>query len=568
MAQESDNSMTDGSRRQLRLPQVSRFGWPLSSIIVAALIATPIIVVGCSLFFDTKDDWEVLVSDLFWDYLKNTLILAAGVTTCTLVTGVTCAWTVSMCRFPGRSIFSWALLLPLAIPTYLVAYSYTDLLQFSGPIQTYLRDTFEWQRNDYWFPDVRTKWGAIVILSVVLYPYVYLAARTAFMEQSVCALEVSRTLGYGPWSSFFRVALPLARPSIVAGCSLVLMETAAEFGAVDYCAVDTLATGVYRTFKDEATVCAAKLATFLLGFVGLMFLMERVSRGRAQHYHLTYRYRALPGWQLGPFRSALAIVICTIPVLVGFIIPTLVFVWRSWNYGDKRGVELAWKLGKNTFLLAAVASLIAVTLAVVLGYGKRLMPNWISRIAVGIAGMGYAVPGGVIAIGILIPAVWLDHKLGDFFLSTLGSDTGLLLSGTVFAVIFGYQVRFMAVSLNVVEGGLTRIRRTLDDASRTLGKSGTGTLFRVHLPLLRISLLGAALLVFVDVTKELPATMILQPFDFDTLAVRVHTLASDERLDEASTSALMIVAVGLLPVILLSRAMGRSRPKVGDGQTI
>jgi len=541
------------------------WGWPIAGFLVAALVSAPIFVVVGSLWFDSDGIWEHLVEERLGEYIKNTVILAVGVGMLSLVIGVSTAWVVSMCRFPGQRFFSWALLLPLAIPTYLIAYSYTDLLQFSGPLQSWLRTTFEWSRQDYWFPEVRSKWGAIAMLSAVLYPYVYLAARTAFMEQSICALEVSRTLGLGPWRSFFRVALPLARPSIVAGCSLVLMETVAEFGAVDYCAVDTLATGIYRTLMSlESVTGAAQLSATLLLFVGVAFLLERVSRGRAQHYHLTYRYRALPGWQLRGWKSLIAFTICGLPIVVGFLIPTTLFAWMTWKTGDERAFELAWQLSKNTFLLAAIAAAIAVVFATVIAYGKRLRPTWVMKLSSGIAGLGYAVPGGVIAIGILIPATWLDHRLGDFFQSYLGSSTGLLLSGTVVAVIIGYQVRFMAVALGVVEGGLTRIRRSLDDAARTLGSSGTRTLARVHLPLLRVSLLAAALLVFVDVTKELPATIILRPFDFDTLAVRVHQLASDERLDEASTGALMIILVGLIPVLLLSRAIGLSRP--GDRQ--
>ena len=545
--------------------RLRHLGWPVAGLALAALVSLPVVVVASSVAFDSGGVWQHLVATVLPGYVKNTLLLALGVGAISSAAGVACGWFVAMCRFPGRRFFSWALLLPLAIPSYLIAYAYSDLLQFSGPVQSWLRATFGWSRQDYWFPQVRSLPGAIVMLGAVLYPYVYLAARTAFLEQSVCALEVSRTLGMSPWRSFVRVALPLARPSIVAGASLVLMETVAEFGAVDYCAVDTFATGIYRTLTGLGSrTAAAQLSAALMLVVGVVFALERICRGRARHYHATYRYRALPGWRLRGWRGALAFLVCLLPILVGFVGPTFLFVRMTWLEGDERTRQLAWELGKNTFLLAAISSLIAVVMAVVIAYGKRLSPTPLMKISAAVAGLGYAIPGGVVAIGVLIPVVWIDHRLGDAIDAMFGTSTGLLLSGTIVAVVLGYQVRFMAVSLNVAEGGLTRIRRSLDDAAQTLGASRTRTLLRVHLPLLRGSMLAAALLVFVDVTKELPATLILRPFDFDTLAVRVHQLASDERLHEASTGALMIILVGLIPVFLLSHAIAHSRP--GDDE--
>lgn len=543
------------------LTRVTSWGWPAAGMIVAFFIALPILVVLSSIGMDSDGEWQHLAETVLADYVKNTVLLAVGVTSICLIVGVSCGWAVSLCKFPGHRFFSWALLLPMAIPTYLIAYAYSDLLQFSGPIQTWLRETFEWTKQDYWFPEVRSLSGAIALLSAVLYPYVYLAARTAFLEQSVCALEVSRTLGLSPLRSFFRVALPLARPSVFAGCSLVLMESVAEFGAVDYCAVDTFATGIYRTWMSLGSVtAAAQLSAILLLFVGFAFALEQVSRGRAKHHHATGRYRELPKWELTGWKSLAAICICSFPILVGFVGPVLVFSWLTWNAGDERSLELAWKLGSNTFKLALMASVIAVTLALVIGYGKRKCPTRTMKIAAFTSRLGYAVPGGVIAIGVMIPATWFDHRIGDLLEQWFGWSTGLLVSGTVVAVLIGYQVRFMAVSSNLIEAGLLRIRSSLDDASATLGASRSKTLFRVHAPLLKGSVLAAALLVFVDVTKELPATIILRPFDFDTLAVRVYQLAADERLSEASTGALMIILVGLIPVIMLSRAIGSSRP--------
>lgn len=533
----------------------------MAGLLIALLIATPILAVFSSIFFDSEGVWQHLYETVLATYVWNTLLLGLGVGVLTLLVGTATAWVVTLCDFPGKRLLSWALLLPLAIPTYLAAYAYTDLLQVSGPVQTWLRAQTGWEPHDYWFPEMRSLPGAIMLFGLVLYPYVYLAARAAFLEQSVCVLEVGRTLGLNPWQSFLRIALPLARPSLVAGASLVLMETFAEFGAADYCAVDTFATGIYRTWLSRGSLtAAAQLAACLLMFVAVLIVLERISRRQARHHHTTYRYRQLPTWRLRGVRAALAMTLCSLPVLLGFAIPLFFFVWLTWKAGDARAREIFWELGRNTLLLALVASLLCVALALLIAFGKRLWPILTIRAAAGVAGLGYAIPGGVVAVGILMPAVWLDHQIADLREYFWETPADLILTGTIVAVIFGYQVRFMAVALNMIESGLTRVRGSLDDAARILGASSARLLFRVHLPLLRASLLGGMLLVFVDVMKELPATLLLRPFDFDTLAVRVYQLASDERLPEASTGALAIILVGLIPVYLLSRAMGSARP--------
>ena len=553
--------------RRLR-PRFHGATWTVAAI--TTVVAIPVVVIAAHVGRDSGGLWPHLASTVLPDYVRNTLLLALGVGLLSLVLGVASAWAVTLCRFPGRRFFRWALLLPLAIPTYLSAYAYSDLLQFSGPLQTGLRELFDWTRNDYWFPEVRSLSGAIVILALGLYPYVYLAARTAFVEQSVCVLEVGRTLGLGPWKSFWRIALPLARPSIVAGSSLVLMETLAEFGAVEYCAVDTFATGIYRTFKlpnAHALTAAAQLSACLLLLVLLLLGAEAAARRAARFHHTSTRYRALPSWRLQGFKSLAAILVCGLPVLFGFLVPTALFVVQTLTVGDAKAREVFLEIGRNSFLLAAVASVLAVVLAVVVALGQRLHATPTTRGLARLAGVGYAIPGGVIAIGILIPVTWADVHLVSRVGGWLGTTPGLLLSGTVIAVLYGYQTRFLAVSLNLVQAGLTRLRPSLDDAARTLGASPTRMVGRVHLPLLRGTLLGAALLVFVDVIKELPATLILRPFDFETLSVRVYQLASDERLAEASTGALAIVLIGLLPVALLSRMVDRSRPGAGEAET-
>jgi len=503
-----------------------------------------------------------LASTVLPGYVRNTALLALGVATLTVLFGVATAWLVTLCVFPGRRVLRWALLLPLAIPPYLGAYAYTDLLQYSGPVQTALREWFGWSRGDYWFPDVRSLFGAIVLLSLALYPYVYMAARAAFIEQSMCSLEAARTLGQGPWACFTRVALPLARPSIVAGLALVLMETLAEFGAVQYCGVDTFATGIVRTFtlpNEYALIAAAQLSALLLLFVALLLFGESWFRRSARFFHTTNRRRELCAWRLSGPRAWLATMLCGLPVLLGFAVPTGLFAQMAWRAGDARASEMFLKMGRNTFVLAAVASVLAVVLGLGLSSAVRFRDTRLVRMAVGLAGLGYAVPGAVLAIGVLIVVVWFDHRLRWLVTAMTGTPTGLLISGTALALLYGYQSRFLAVSLNFIRAGMTRIEPSLDGAARTLGATPLATLLRVHIPMLRGTLFAAMILVFVDVVKELPATLMLRPFGLETLSVRVYQLASDERLSEASSGALAIILVGLLPVVVLSWVVDRSR---------
>jgi len=542
--------------------------WTLLTLAVAAMVALPVATVLVHVLLPSPAVWGHLVETVLDRYVVNTLGLMVGVGAGTLVLGVGTAWLVVMCRFPGRRLFEWALLLPLAVPTYVIAYAYTDLLQFTGPIQTWLRAAFEWGRDDYFFPEIRSLGGAIAVMSLVLYPYVYLLARAAFTEQSVCALEVGRTLGRGPWRLFSGVALPLARPAIVGGVALALMEALNDFGAVQFFGVDTFTTGIYRTwFGLGEPVAAAQLAACLLVFVLALLIAERWSRRDARFHHATGRYRELPQYRLDRARGVLASIACLLPLAAGFVVPAGVLLQMHIEVGDplldSRFVEFAW----NSFRLAAASAVVAVSLAVLVGYGVRLRPRPATRTAARLASVGYAVPGSVIAVGVLIPLGWMDQQINLFARERLGITPGLLLTGTMIALVYAYVVRFLAVSFNAVEASLGRVSPNMDAAARTLGRSAAGTLARVHLPVMRSSLLAAGLLVFVDVMKELPATIILRPFDFDTLAVRSFELASDERLAQASTSALAIVVVGILPVILLSRAMRGARPGGGAAQS-
>jgi len=546
----------------LRAPSRFRLS-PLAvaAVALAAIVASPVLIVFANIFLPSQGAWLHLASTTLPDQVANTLLLMLGVGIGCVVGGVAAAWLVTMCRFPGSRILEWALLLPMAMPAYIMAYAYTDLLQFAGPLQTALRELMGWRRGDYWFPDIHSLEGAITILTLALYPYVYLLARAAFLEQSVCAIEVARTLGHGPWATFFRVALPLARPAIAAGAALALMEAAADFGTVQYFGVDTFTTGIYRTwFGMGNKVAAAQLAAALMGFVLLVLVLERLSRGGARYHHTSRRWQRIVPTPLAGGRAVLALAVCVTPILFGFVLPGLVLLDLSIGGGDPFFGRRFLTYATNSFILAGLGAVITVLAALLLAYAMRLHDTPVIRAAARIAGLGYAIPGSVIAVGMLIPLATFDNAVDAWMRATFGISTGLLLSGTLVAILISYVARFLALGLNAAESGLTRITPSMDEAARTLGASPASTLARVHAPILRGSVLTGAILVFVDVLKELPATLIIRPFNFDTLAIRVYHLASDERLAQASTGALTIVAVGLLPVIFLSVMIARSRP--------
>ncbi|MBI3525213.1 MAG: iron ABC transporter permease [Betaproteobacteria bacterium] len=526
----------------------------LAAFIIAALAIAPILSVWANIFSGgTSDTWSHLASTVLPEYVANTLWLCVGVGCGVIVVGVSPAWFVTMHDFPGRRIFEWALVLPLAVPAYVMAYTYTDLLQFVGPVQTWLRESFGWHMGDYWFPDVRSLSGAVAMFIFVLYPYVYLLARAAFMERASGMLEVGRSLGLGPWSSFFRVSLPLTRPAVAAGTALALMETLADYGTVAYFGVQTFTTGIYRAwFSLGDRIAAAQLSTALLGFVVLVLMLERISRGRARFHNTTGRNRAQQGRRLSVLKAAGALLVCAVPLVFGFLIPASILLKMALTEGDAQFGARFVQLAGNSFTLAALTAMLAVCLAVLLAYAARMSrPRW-PQIMNHVVGLGYAMPGSVIAVGVLIPVTRLDNWLAAWIEASFGANPGLLLTGGIAAVIYAYLVRFLAVALQTVEAGLGKITPSMDDAACSLGYEHGATLRHVHLPLLRGSLLTAGLLVFVEVMKELPATLVMRPFNFDTLATQAYTLASDERLTEASTSALAIMAVGVLPLITVS----------------
>lgn len=528
-------------------------------IVVTIVLWLPLSVIISSLLQPYSDTWQHLVDTVLSDYVSNSLVLMAGVALGTFILGTSTAWLTTMCNFPGRRIFEWALLLPMAMPAYIIAYTYTGMLEFAGPIQTQLRELFDWRYNDYWFPEIRSMGGAICMLSLVLYPYVYLIVRASFLEQSHALLEVSRSLGKGPWRTFFTTALPCARPAIVAGMTLALMETLADYGTVQYFGISTFTTGIFRTwFGMGDLTAAAQLSSMLLLFVATLIIIERWSRQHMRFHQATAAKKHLPRSPIQGSRAIACMMWCLLPLALGFLIPAIQLILWATSTWQKNIDEAFLTLIKNSFGLAATASLFCLLLAIVICFAHRLSNNsrstsFITRAA----SMGYAVPGTVIAVGVLISFAYIDKQLNVWLQSTLGLSVGLLFSGTLVAVIFAYIVRFISVSIQTLDSGYSKIRHSLDDSARTLGHKPSIVLTKIHFPILKTSVIAALLLVFVDVLKELPTTLILRPFNFNTLAVRAYELASDERLIDAATPSLAIVLVGLIPVLLLSQTMGR-----------
>ncbi len=548
---------------QEHAPRVARLdGWTLLSFALAAIIALPLISVAVIALFPTENVWPHLVSTVLPRYATNSLILMATVGLGASAIGAGAAWLVVMTRFPLRRPLEWALLAPLAMPAYIGAYALVDFLEYAGPVQTALRGIFGWSSaRDYWFPEIRSIGSACVVLTLTLYPYVYLMARAAFREQSVCALEVSRSLGCGPWGSFFRVALPLARPAVAAGAAIAMMETLNDFGAVDYFAVQTLTTGIFSVWLEAGNAGgAAQISCVILVFVFALMGLEASSRRGRRFHNMSRRYRPIEGATLGPVARWVATVACLIPVAFGFVLPVAVMASHALSEAGLWAEPRLWRAAMHTAALAGTAALVSCAAGVLLVYGARVSRRQAPRIAARVTALGYAAPGAVLAVGILFPFAAVDTAFADGVLALTGWDPGLILTGSAAAVVFAYVVRFSAIAHGAIDGAFGRVTPSMEMAARALGENRTGALRRVHLPLIRGSVLSAALLIFVDSAKELPATLILRPFNFDTLATRVYGSASLENITEAGPPALAIVLVGLAPVLLLMRELRRSRP--------
>ena len=532
----------------------------LASIAVALTICLPLASVVWLALFPEENIWPHLLATVLPDYVFHTLALMVGVAIGTLLIGVGTAWLVTHYEFTGRFILVWALLLPFAVPAYVVAYVYTDLLEFSGPLQSALRDVFGWQTTrDYYFPKIRSLGGAICMMILVLYPYVYLLARSAFVEQSASLFEAARILGQSRLSGFLTVSLPLARPAIAIGVAMALMETVNDYGTVDYFAVPTLAAGLFDVWLGMNNLGgAAQIACLILVFVMFLILLERFSRKHQKLYQPSAtRFRQLERTRLRGGANVAVFMLCLLPVLLGFIIPAAVLLNYSIRYFDVSWTPEFRSIAANSLILSTLAASVAVCIAIFLSYSARINQSEVLNVCKRLAGSSYALPGAVLAIGVIIPFTLFENTVDSLMREYFGLSSGQILTGGIFSLVFAYAVRFMAVALGAVESSLEKITPSMDMAARSLGNKPRRMLWRVHIPLMRSGIVTALLVVFVDSMKELPATLILQPFNFDTLATYVYQFASDELLEESALAALMIVATGLIPVLLLSLTLDR-----------
>ncbi len=557
--------MTTSPINQSAFRRVKRSGiarrWVVFVLIVAVVVLGPIMGLLWVGTTAQSNAWPHLIKNVLARSVSETLLLMLGVGILTISIGASSAWLVTMYRFPGRKIFVWLSLIPLAMPTYLTAFSYTEIMDYSGFLQSSLRSVFGWQlARDYWFPEIRSLGGAIFVISFVLYPYVYLTARASFISQSVCALEVARTLGGSHWGVFWNVGLPLARPALVAGATLALMECLNDIGAVEHFGVNTLTFAVYDTWLERGSLAgAAQLALVMLVFVVVLLWIEKASRRRQSFHQTTGRYRDISPLRLRGFYAFGATVACAVPIILGFVLPASVLVKSAFIHWQSVLDEKFLPAILHSVLLAGAAAVLAVMIGIVLTSTKRVAKSPLLDGLVRVCSIGYAVPGTVLAIGTLIFLGGVENFVGEISSAVFGISTGLLISGTAGAVVFTYVVRFMAISQGSLDAGYAKLSPSLDAVARSLGRNSGQMIREVHLPLLRPAIGTAALLVFVDSMKELPATLLLRPFNFDTLATHVYTLASLDMFEESAPAALAIVLIGLAPVILLSRVVSRGR---------
>lgn len=548
MANKVNSILASRSKWQLKNP------WVRITVGLAAVIALPLIIVFGNFTTDGGETWQHILRNLLPAYVTNTLILMVGVSMLTFVLGVSTAWVTSVYHFPGRKFFRWALILPIALPAYISGFTWAGILDFTSPVYVFMRNQWGIDTGQFLFFNILSMPGAIIILSLAFYPYVYLITRNYFARQSASLLEVAASLGKSPASIFFQVALPMARPAIVAGVSLALMEVLNDYGVARYFGVDTFTTGIFTAwFAFSHPPAALKLSAYLMIFVLVLILVEKFQRRKMRYDTQGHSYRPIQKKKLNKPASLIAITVCSVPFALGFLFPAMMLVYWSIKTAPMVVNYRFWELLGNSFLLAAMASAIVVSLAIFIAFTVRSFPSALVRVLAKITTLGYALPGAVVAIGILIPFLWLDSHL-----AVIGGNTvRIALTGTWLALLYAYLVRFMAVGYNSIESGMEGIPQSLDEASRSMGMSHSKTLVKINIPLLTGSLVSGALLVFIDVLKELPLTLILRPFNFDTLAIRAFEFAWDERIAEAAPASLIIVLTGIIPVLLLNRITGK-----------
>ena len=524
--------------------------WRLIPFLVAALVLIPIGTILSSFFAPTSDIWQHLIETTLLSLLINTFWLALGVVSGTTLLGVSLAWLTAVCEFPGRKLFSWALLLPLAVPAYVTAFVVLGLFDFTGPVQSAFRS---WLGPDAWFPEVRGRMGVITVMVLAFYPYVYLLARNAFLTQGKRSLEASQSLGLNRTQGFFRVALPMARPWIAGGVMLALMETLADFGTVAVFNYDTFTTAIYKTwFGMFSLPAASQLASLLLVIVFALIVMEQQIRIRMRYAEVKQSARAdriaLTGW-----RSATATTLASGTLFFAFLLPIgQLIIWAANSLVqdlDSRYLGFLW----HSLLLSTLAALLTCTVALLLVYATRRHPDAATRNAVRIATLGYALPGTVLAVGMFVPLASLDNWIGEVTLQLFQIETGLMIQGTLAIMLLAYLTRFLAVSHSPIDSAMQRITSSIDEASMSMGINGWMMLRRVHLPILKSGIFTAGALVFVDVMKEMPITLMTRPFGWDTLSVRIFEMTSEGAWEQAALPAVALVISGLIPIILFMR---------------
>jgi iron(III) transport system permease protein len=542
------------------VPARSGLGWIVTSGLIALLAVMPIAALVVLAFGRGADLWPHLIANVIPRSFLNTVVLMTGVGALTAMIGSGAAWLVTGYRFAGRRHLEWALLLPLAVPTYIVAYAYLDVLHPLGVAQTWLRWLLGYQSaREFRLPDVRSMTGCILVLSFVLYPYVYITTRAMFLTQAANLVDVSRTLGESYFGAFRRVVLPMARPAIAIGTSLVLMETLNDVGAAQFLGVQTLTVSIYSTWVTRSNLAgAAQISLALLMLVVLLVVAERWARRHQRYAASAQRPRAMEPRTLKGPASLLALALGLLPVIVGFAVPSLYLVVSAAQRIEFSGISprIVAEL-QNTLAISAAGTAIALVLGLLVAYAARLVPEPITRVFARCAMLGYAVPGTVLGLGILFPVAGLDQMIDRASLNVFGVSPGLLLLGSGTALALAYTLRFLAISTGGIEAGLSRIPPSFDGAARTLGAGPLRMLARIHLPLTKTAMAAAAILIFVDCMKELPATLLLRPLNFETLATHLYGEAIRGTYEDASVAALLIVLAGIIPVVVLAR-VGRN----------
>ena len=528
--------------------------WIIFPIIVFVFFLMPLIAVLSSLFGEYSDNWSHLYNYVLFDYMKNSAVLVFCVSIMTLIIGAGSAWLVSNFDFLGKRFFEWALILPLSIPPYILAYTFTGLFDSYGTLNNLIRNIFELEQSYIFFPSIRNIWGAILVFSFTLYPYIYLVTRSAFLNQSRSTLEAGRILGLSRFEISFKLAMPMIRPAIIGGLMLVIMETLSDFGAVEHFSIPTFTTGIFRTWYGMGDLLTAmQLSSFLLILIAIFLFIENKSRRNADFVSDSSTHRPIQIERLNSKYSVLAFVFCSIPLLVGFILPTSeLLVWAIYynpSFFDDRFLDAA----INTITLALIAAVLCSMIALLINFSVRINKNKILKILSSFLSIGYALPGLILAVGIVQTTTFID--------SNLLNKTSLALTGSIFGLVLAYIIKSYALSNNTISSGMEKISMGIDNSARVLKSSGWNLLGRIHFPLLKTSFFTSIMLVISEVVKELPATLILRPFNFDTLAVSTYIYAAEERMRDAAAPSIAIIIVGLIPIIIITRMIRSSREK-------